>query len=170
MRLLACLLVALSFIGFVPTVEAQCYSTGYSAGYANYGHAGYSYTYYPAGYWNGRYFPAGHYAWINGTWYRQGYGYEYGYLAAPSYAAVYTQAPCYAPQAAPPPPTDLNKLAVELLARHLVTSQTQQLTGQPPALAAPPTEVFPGYYPKATATPALTSEEVAKLKAILSGK
>lgn len=144
--------------------QAQCYGTNYST--ASYS---YNYSYYPSGWYQGRYFPAGHYAYVNGTWYRQGYGVEYGYYPGTFATAYITQAappPCaYPPQ---PQPTDLNKLAVELLARSLITSQTQQLTGQPGAMpAAAPQQAFPAY--QQPPSPALTPEEVAKLKALLAG-
>ncbi len=170
MRLFVSLMLVLFLLlGFAATsAEAQCYSTNYNTSY----NAGYSYTYYPASWHQGRYYPAGNYAFVNGSWYRQGYGYEYGYPAAPSYTAYYTQAappPCAYPPQAQAPPTDLNKLAVELLARHLVTSQTQQLTSQVGMQPAPAQQTFPGYYPQAAPVSALTPDEVAKLKALLAG-
>lgn len=159
MRLFACLaalVLVVLCLGFAaaPAAADGCYASNYH------------YTYYAAGYYYGRYYPAGNYAWINGHWYRQGYGIEYGHVPAPSYAAVYHQAPCYQP---PQPPADLNKLAVELLARQLVVQQAQQL-GLPQQQQAPAAPYYLQSPPAATPQPALSSEEVAKLRALLGTK
>jgi hypothetical protein len=54
-----------------------CY--GYSYG-QSYGHADYSYSYHNAGWWHGKWYPAGYYYYHpGGYWYMKGYGAHYGY-------------------------------------------------------------------------------------------
>lgn len=56
---------------------SSCYIPSYSYGY--------SYEYHRAGWWRGRWYPAGYYYWANGAWYLKGYGYHYGLSYDPYY-------------------------------------------------------------------------------------
>jgi hypothetical protein len=67
----------------VPAAAAVASDYGYSHrgcyGYS-YGHADYSYTYHAAGWWHGKWYPAGYYYYHpGGYWYMKGYGAHYGY-------------------------------------------------------------------------------------------
>lgn len=48
----------------------------------------YTYSYHQSGYWQGRWYPAGNYAWTGTGWYLQNYGYHTGYAYAPTYERV----------------------------------------------------------------------------------
>lgn len=65
------------------------------------------YSYHCAGWWHGRYYPAGNYAWLNGCWDLQGYGPHYGLAYGPGYDSSCDYQPSFIRFAAVLPLVDL---------------------------------------------------------------
>jgi hypothetical protein len=118
----------------------------------------YAWSYHAAGIFQGRWYPAGEYAWIDNQWYRKGYGIEYG-----------TPVATYCPPPVVSPTPGENALALvhqqnEFLFRLLLTAQQGQV---PPTVVAPAPPAAPVVV-NVPAAPGLTPAEVARLKALLA--
>lgn len=81
----------------------------------------YSWSYWAGGYDGDRWYPAGNYARVNGVWYRQGYGYEYGSPYPPG-----QHCPAPAPPVAPKPPS-ADDVLKELLIRKLLADEAKSV-------------------------------------------
>lgn len=172
-----------------PPASAQYGGYGYRSTGTYCGSASYapSYSYHAAGWWQGRWFPAGYYLFQNGAWHRQGYGVEYGLTYDP-YAGQHCQtAPAFVAVPSYPPPAtgyapagygqQFSPEQLLALAKLLSAYPTPQGSGVAapqypqqvaqqfpnPAAAAP---VVPIGGPQAV--PSLNAEELAKLRAIIA--